>query len=98
MVEQAVAGGRRETPWVGPAERPETGPAGTRTPAELLATLCGQGAAGLTAARQALDALDGIAGLARATESELAALPGIGPARAARVAAAFELGRRAHAT
>jgi DNA repair protein RadC len=98
MVEQVVAVGRREAAWTGPGAKPGSGSAEARTPAELLATLCGQGAAGLAAARQALDTLDGIAGLARATEAELAALPGIGPARAARVAAAFELGRRAHAT
>ena len=95
MIEQAIAAGTARLPGM---DGPATGPVMTRTPAELLATVCGQGAAGLAAARQALDALDGIAGLAHATEAELAALPGIGPARAARVAAAFELGRRAHAT
>ena len=37
---------------------------------------------------------DGLTGLARATELELGAVPGIGAARAAQLVAAFELGRR----
>ncbi|MFO1539849.1 MAG: RadC family protein [Chloroflexota bacterium] len=98
MIEQAIAGGTGVTARGVAAGRPAAGPVMGRTPAELLATLCGPGAVGLAAAHRALDALDGIAGLAHATEAELAVLPGIGPARAARVAAAFELGRRAHAT
>ena len=36
----------------------------------------------------------GLAGLARATDIELAALPGIGAVKAAQLVAAFELGRR----
>jgi DNA repair protein RadC len=45
----------------------------------------------------ATDALahhDGLTGLARATDGELEALPGVGAARAAQLVAAFELGRR----
>ena len=37
---------------------------------------------------------DGLTGLARATDLELEALPGIGTAKAAQLTAAFELGRR----
>ena len=45
-------------------------------------------------AADALARHDGLAGLAQATEVELAAVPGIGSARAAQLVAAFELGRR----
>ena len=45
-------------------------------------------------AEDALAAHDGLTGLARATDLELAALAGIGAARAAQLIAAFELGRR----
>jgi DNA repair protein RadC len=45
-------------------------------------------------AEEALVRHDGPTGLARASDTELAAIPGIGPARAAQLSAAFELGRR----
>jgi len=45
-------------------------------------------------AEEALARHDGLTGLARASDTELAAIPGIGPARAAQLSAAFELGRR----
>jgi DNA repair protein RadC len=57
----------------------------------LVATVCGS----LGAARAALDGFDGMVSLARAEAAELALLPGMGMRRAARLAAAFELGRRA---
>jgi DNA repair protein RadC len=41
-----------------------------------------------------LTAYDGLAGLARATDLELAGIPGVGAAKAAQLVAAFELGRR----
>ncbi len=65
--------------------------------AELLALVWGSGAPGRSAtdiAHEALARHDGLAGLARASEVELAALPGVGPARAGQLVAAFELGRR----
>ncbi|HSG85421.1 MAG TPA: DNA repair protein RadC [Candidatus Limnocylindrales bacterium] len=65
--------------------------------AELLALVWGSGAPGRTAtdiANEALARHDGLAGLARASEVELAALPGVGPVRAGQLVAAFELGRR----
>jgi DNA repair protein RadC len=65
--------------------------------AELIALVWGSGARGRNAVELASDALarhDGLTGLARATELELAAIPGIGRARAAQLIAAFELGRR----
>ena len=83
------------------AERPRErlalrGPGGLTT-AELIGILWGSGVRGRSAVYLATDALaahDGIAGLARATELELAAIPGIGGAKAAQLVAAFELGRR----
>jgi len=83
------------------AERPRErlalrGPGGL-TAAELIALLWGSGARGVSAVELATEALarhDGLAGLARASEVELAALPGVGTARAAQLTAAFELGRR----
>jgi len=88
----------RELP---PAERPRErlahrGPGGL-TSAELIALLWGSGTRGTSAvdlAATALDRYDGLTGLARATDVELEALPGVGVARAAQLAAAFELGRR----
>jgi DNA repair protein RadC len=73
------------------------GPGGLSA-AELVAIVWGSGSAGRSAtdlATEALARFDGVTGLARATDAELAALPGIGPAKAAQLTAAFELGRRA---
>ncbi len=72
------------------------GPAGLST-AELIALVWGSGTRGRTAVELAGDALarhDGLTGLARASDLELERLPGVGAARAAQLAAAFELGRR----
>ncbi len=72
------------------------GPAGL-TSAELIALVWGSGARGRSAVVLAEDALvrhDGLTGLARASEIELEAIPGVGAAKAAQLAAAFELGRR----
>jgi DNA repair protein RadC len=49
----------------------------------------------MTMAEEALIRLDGLSGLALAGPAELRSLPGVGPVRAAQLAAAFELGRRA---
>jgi len=99
-VEVHPAAGRaiRELP---PTERPRErlaarGAAGLSA-AELIGLLWGSGSRGRSAIDLAEDALarhDGLTGLARATEGELEALPGIGTAKAAQLAAAFELGRR----
>jgi DNA repair protein RadC len=83
------------------AERPRErlalrGPGGLSS-AELIALVWGTGARGRNAvdlAEEALARHDGLTGLARASDTELAAIPGIGPARAAQLTAAFELGRR----
>ena len=80
-----------------PRERlAQRGPGGL-TAAELIGLLWGSGVRGRSAVDLAADALashDGLAGLARANELELAAIPGIGQAKAAQLLAAFELGRR----
>jgi len=83
------------------AERPrerlaQRGPAGLSS-AELIALLWGSGTRGRSVvdlAEDVLVRLDGLAGMARATEQELCAVPGVGEAKAAQLAAAFELGRR----
>jgi DNA repair protein RadC len=90
--------GIRELPA---AERPRErlalrGAAGL-TAGELIALLWGSGTRGRSAielAEEALGRHDGLAGLARASELELAAIPGVGIAKASQLVAAFELGRR----
>jgi DNA repair protein RadC len=65
---------------------------------ELLALLIGSGTAGTDAiglAAQLIERCGGLARLAQADPYALLSLPGIGPAKAARVAAAFQLARRA---
>jgi DNA repair protein RadC len=65
--------------------------------AELIGLLWGSGGRGRSAIDLAEDVLarhDGLTGLARATDLELETVPGIGTAKAAQLAAAFELGRR----
>ena len=64
---------------------------------ELVAIVLGQGqprASALDLANSVLAALGGVAGLARAATDELTRVGGIGPARAAQILAAVELGRR----
>ena len=80
-----------------PRERLAQRGAGGLTSAELIGLIWGSGSRGRSAVDLAADALaghDGLTGLARATELELAALSGVGPAKAAQLVAAFELGRR----
>jgi DNA repair protein RadC len=65
--------------------------------AELIGLVWGSGRRGISAvglADEALARFDGLTGLARASDVELEALPGIGSARSAQLVAAFELGRR----
>ncbi len=81
-----------------PRERLATHGPSALTVVELLAILMGTGTArndALALARSVL-ALGGgsLRGLARRLPGELIRLPGVGPAKAARVAAALELGRR----
>jgi len=83
------------------AERPRErlalrGPGGLSA-AELIAVVWGTGSGGRSAmdlAEEALARHASVSALARASDAELASIPGIGAAKAARLAAAFELGRR----
>jgi DNA repair protein RadC len=65
---------------------------------ELVAVLLGTGAPGLgahTLAERLLGQFGSVAGIARAHPADLASVTGVGPAKAATLAAAFELARRA---
>jgi DNA repair protein RadC len=65
--------------------------------AELLSLLLGTGSAGISVERVALSLLEaagGIEGVGRLGPHAFAAQPGVGPVKAARLAAAVELGRR----
>jgi DNA repair protein RadC len=65
---------------------------------ELVALLLGTGSAGrctLSIAGDLVDRFGGLAGLAQAEPTALQGVPGVGPARAVRVHAALEAGRRA---
>jgi DNA repair protein RadC len=83
------------------AERPRErlairGPGGLSA-AELVALVWGSGSRGMNAVDLAgvlLSRFEGITGLSRASATELQEAAGVGPARAAQIEAAFELGRR----
>jgi DNA repair protein RadC len=81
-----------------PRERLHADGAGALAPRELLAILIGSGREGVSAvaiAGELLRTADGsLRRLAASTPGELAAVRGVGPAVAARVSAALELGRR----
>jgi len=85
-------------PEARPRERLAARGAGQLTEAELVAILLGSGVRGASALEVAgaiLRAVDGVAGLLRATPAELVRHAGVGPARATLIVAALELGRRA---
>jgi DNA repair protein RadC len=94
--------GRRSVRELPLAERPRErlvahGPA-VLSASELIGVLWGTGSRHATAAAMAEEALvrcDGLSGLATASPREIELVPGVGPARAAQLSAAFELGRRA---
>jgi DNA repair protein RadC len=84
-----------------PAERPRERllllGEGALSDAELLGLIIGSGKRGATAVdlgRRLVARFDGLRGLARPAASELAALEGIGLARAARLRACLEIARR----
>lgn len=80
-----------------PRERlTEQGP-GSLSDAEVLALVLGTGGADgvLALAQRVLEERGGPSGLARCHARELAGIKGIGPAKAAEIVAALELGRRA---
>lgn len=81
-----------------PRERLEKLAAGALPVRELIALILGSGSSGRSAVELGTDVLVRYGGslrrLGRAEPAELRAIPGIGPAGAARIAAALELGRR----
>ena len=80
-----------------PREKLQRLGAGTLGDNELVAIVLGHGRpnqSALDLANMLLDGIGGIEALARARVDDLRNLPGIGPARAAQVLAAVELGRR----
>lgn len=81
-----------------PRERLYAAGPGALASRELLAILIGSGREGASAVDVAGTLLRGFGGslrrLAMAAPAEIASVPGIGPATAARIAAALELGRR----
>ena len=92
---------RARPPVPAPAERPRERlalhGAAALSAAELIGIVWGSGTRGRSAVEAAADALrlhEGLTGLARASDGELESLAGVGPARAAQLVAAFELGRR----
>lgn len=80
-----------------PRERLRTAGPAALSDAEILALILNTGGKEgvLALAARVLTVVGGPAGLARASERDLAAVPGIGPAKAAEIVAALELGRRA---
>lgn len=82
----------------GPRERLAARGAAALSDAELLAVILGTGSMGEGAsivAARLLEGSGGLWGLRRMSYSELLALRGVGPAKAARLSAAFEAGIRA---
>jgi DNA repair protein RadC len=80
-----------------PRERFATRGSAGLTSAELIGLLWGSGTVGASStdlAAEAIARFEGLTGLARASDVELMRLPGVGPARATQLLAAFELGRR----
>lgn len=95
--ERVVGAAGFVTPSERPRERLALHGAAALSAAELIGVLWGTGTHGLSAVEAATDALrrhEGLVGLARAADVELEAVQGVGPVRAAQLAAAFELGRR----
>ncbi len=84
-------------PELRPRERLRTSGAGSLSTAELLALIISTGtrqATALDVGAMMLGRFGSASGLATATVEELAAVPGMGETKAARVLAALELGRR----
>ncbi|MCB9623280.1 MAG: DNA repair protein RadC [Sandaracinus sp.] len=82
----------------GPRERLVDEGVASLSDVELLVVLLGTGVVGTdvhTLARRLLEAVGDLNALVHASPSELAAVPGVGPGKAARVVASIELGRRA---
>lgn len=88
---------RERAPEVQPRERLAANGPQQLSEAELIGILLRTGLKGVTAvelANQLVDDFGGLAGLTRASFEELQKRKGMGPAKAAQLTAAFELGRR----
>jgi len=84
----------------GPREKLESDGSGQLSDGELVAILLGTGLRGRPApalAEQLLCELGGLHGLLQAGTTQLASVAGVGAGKAARIAAALELGRRVNA-
>lgn len=78
-----------------PRERLLTHGAETLSDAELMAVLLGSGVPGKNAIQLARELLqDGMSGLRRRDAAHISKMTGIGPAKASRIVAAFEVARR----
>lgn len=80
-----------------PRERLEMYGAGTLSPAELVAIILNTGTQGesvFALSQRILEEHKGLSGLMRLDHSDLAEIHGIGPAKAAKLKAALEMGRR----
>lgn len=78
-----------------PRERLWNHGADTLSDAELIAILLGSGVPGKNAIQLAREMLNGgLSSLRRREPAAIAKLPGVGPAKASRIAAAFEVARR----
>ncbi|HZO14441.1 MAG TPA: DNA repair protein RadC [Polyangiaceae bacterium] len=85
---------------VGPRDRALSNGLGSLADVDLVALLVGHGVRGrpvMRVAEQVLEYAGGLEGLARAGPALLGDMPGMGSAKALRLAAAFELGRRLQA-
>jgi DNA repair protein RadC len=94
----AKAGGVNPLSFEGPRERVLDGGVARVGDAELVAILLGTGLAGRPVqlvAAALVERFGGLEGMARAGPMALAEHPGVGIAKALRLAASFELGRRA---
>lgn len=82
----------------GPRERALRSGLADLADVDLVALILGTGTRGLSAVAVAsalLQGCDGVGGLCRASVRQLAPIHGVGPVKALRLAASFELGRRA---
>jgi DNA repair protein RadC len=81
----------------GPRDRALLGGFGALSDADLMALVIGHGVRGrpvMSLASELLDRIGGLEGLARAGPALLARVPGLGHAKALRLAASVEIGRR----
>lgn len=84
-----------------PRERLQLHGEGALSNAELVAIALGSGSRGqnaLSLGQQLLAEFSGLSGVARASIAQLCSVSGVGPAKAAQIKAALELGRRLVAT